>query len=159
MATDNEINQMYDALVSALRGLRLDWVIEEVEAQVALGRLSVKKVRPAEFKARFEDRHNQENYVNKPKGQSLKFVVSEEYTPRERLMILLDAVESAVVQTVEVARYITLNDNIEIQGLQNIEFFSEQTGQSFRINPTQVLLYDESVKKLARLLGQLRQRV
>jgi hypothetical protein len=149
--TDEECRGVYQQLVAMLNDRQLlndrqiNWVVEEVEEVVRAGEIIDE---PSENSARRSSR---------------EFVTTREYTSQEALLLLIDAIESVVVQTAFIEKEVT-------------NFFRKE-GEEFNISPelrfvseaedsqTTVFTYHSAIDRaeqaitLKRLLTQLRSEV
>lgn len=103
--TDNEAAEAFLALTRTLREVGLDWVVTQVEEKLALGKLQAKRLRAFETTEIPEDlwEFNEPGAGRQSKRVSAVFTVAEQYSPQERLVVLLEAVVLSVATLNEVA--------------------------------------------------------
>lgn len=154
--TDEEIGQVIKQLLSALRENKLEWVAEQVEETIMQGNIISKSLR--ELGISREELFFDETNMKVPRQRQL--VVAEEYTQRQQLLLVLDAIERSIIQLHHVGTH-TLNGLRKYSGdLKDIEFRSEiNEGQNLLL--TEQILNDREpeVRKLGRLLEQFRKEI
>ena len=87
MIDEESARQGYDELRAALRKASLEWIAEQVEQAVSLGKPVTKEADASEF---IDDQ-----VVGQRRGRKRlqEFVTTEPYSCTERLRLLLDAIE------------------------------------------------------------------
>ena len=120
--TSDEAATTYHALVQFLKDSELQWIVAQVEEQVALGHVESKRMAVSE-RDPFDEEDTRsrkrravsepdlfgEAYPNSREGrrQTRKtpatFVVSREYSPEERLLLLIDSAVIGIVQLNQIA--------------------------------------------------------
>jgi hypothetical protein len=154
---NEDYNIIFSALSEVLRQKEMHWVLDQVNEQIRLGKTESKEISP-----RDED-HRQNILLDvsaRPRtirGRARKkeeFLVTTEYTPKERLLLLIDAIEQAVVNTNRM-----VHDTLEFThaefNIDEITFYSEeeqklktfQTGE-FEINARQIMHLKDLLEKL-----------
>ncbi|WP_218079749.1 hypothetical protein [Anthocerotibacter panamensis] len=117
--TDADCKEVYRELVemlsnrNILHGHQLDWVVEEVDQVIRAGEI-------------IDERS--ENLSNR---SSREFRTTREYTPQESLLLLIDAIESVVVQTAFIEKEVTRffqREGEEFNISPEIRFVSEEEG-------------------------------
>lgn len=149
--TDEECREVYQQLVAMLNDRQLlnerqmNWVVEEVDGVIRAGEIIDE---PSENSARRSSR---------------EFVTTREYTPQEALLLLIDAIESVVIQTAFIEKDVTnffRREGVEFDISPELRFVSEEEDSQ----PT-VFTYSsasdraEQALTLQRLLAQLRSEV
>ena len=154
--TDSEAQDLYSRLIGILRGEQLDWVVTQVEEQIALGkihtkRLKSKKVRPA-HRALWAD----EEYVIEQSRKPAAFTVSEAFTPQEQLLLLLDGLEQAVPVLREIVDQTF--DNFAQFGTEPHFLFQPEgeVKQVFRLDQPEVRARTDAAVRLRDLIDELR---
>lgn len=154
--TDEEIGQVIRQLLASLRQNKLEWVAEQVEETIIQGNVTSKSLRELGIS-------REASLLDKTKTtgpQQRQLVVGEEYTPRQQLFLVLDAIERSIIQLHDVGTH-TLSGLRKYSGdLREIEFRSEiNEGQNLLL--TEQILNDKepAVRKLGRLLEQLRKEI
>jgi hypothetical protein len=100
--SDAEAREAYRAIVEILRELRLNWVTEQVESTIALGKPSRRKLEQDELPESMW-RLVEGAPEKRRRGPPAVFVIADEFTASEQLEILVDAVKAAVIHTSEFA--------------------------------------------------------
>lgn len=103
--TDQECREVYQQLVAMLNESQMNWVVEEVNEVVRAGEIIDKPV---------------ENYSRR-RSSSREFITTREYTSQQALLLLIDAIDSVVVQTAFIEKEVT-------------NFFRRE-GEEFNISP------------------------
>lgn len=156
---ESECTTAYNHLVKYLQDNGLTWVVDQVNNILALGKISTKKVKPfrdlAERSAS-PSTHEQAYMLmtvghSLPVGSETELTTSSDYSPQERLVILIEAIENAVIETVAMEHDTieTLN-SMNDQGVNGIIFVSEQNA-----NERHGITADNVSRK--RMAGQLHQ--
>jgi hypothetical protein len=117
--TDTEASEVFEHLSNLAREADLGWVVDQVEAQIALGKTATRKVSSRELSRRLgrpgqlllddddvyetnqPERRRSVDYdemdrPTKRRPPSAEFTFVEQYTEHEQLGILLDAIDLAV---------------------------------------------------------------
>lgn len=94
--TDAEAIEAFSALRVILRERRLDWVVEQVEATISLGKPERRRLTKDDLSEPAWQLVTPD--LSRRKGRASVFVVAEEYTSRERIVLLAEAVRAAIVQ-------------------------------------------------------------
>lgn len=162
---DRECNETYRFLVDILAQSGLDWVIEQVEEQIRLGKTLKKKVDTLRVsRKRFSEQpslFSVEGHAERfEKGPKATFPVTEEYQAPERLALLIDAIEHAVVNTSEMEYHLINFWGEEVKGFQDIRFHSEELeSEPVTIDRQTVSSRLEQGKRLKNLLDRLREQI
>jgi hypothetical protein len=93
---DQEATRIYENLDTSLRKAGLGWLVDEVAAEIRHGKPEQRKLR-----VRASDEAEPVLIALEEEGQrrtTARFVGSAEYTPNERLNLLLTAIERATVE-------------------------------------------------------------
>jgi len=90
--TDEECSITFDVLTKTLQDLGFEWVIEQVSDEVARGKSFREKL---EIDPGVEGR-------SVPRSALKGFLTTVEYSAKERLLLLIQAIEYVVVNTVDV---------------------------------------------------------
>lgn len=102
--TNEEANNAYEVLVLAARSSGLDWIVREVEEEVALGRVELRSlpVQDLKYSPPEELFANDKVFPDGPpktkRRSRATFNVSRPLTPQERLLLLTDSLEAGVVE-------------------------------------------------------------
>lgn len=159
--TSDEAEEAFRSLSAAMREHGFDWVANQVEEKLALG-----KVRPKQIGSRDSDDPSNDGLAvrsverpGKMSAGSALFAVSEEYTPQERLGVLLDAIELAIPVVNEVA--IEALTNLAEFGTDSaVEFEPEaDVSEAFALDVATIRARHGANTQLRALLGELRQEI
>ncbi len=156
--------EIYAELRSVLEEMQLSWIIEEVENQMRIGRLDTRDVHTLSLP---EDHARQQRLPllgqgsenNLRRGRTATFPVSVEFSPRERVEILLNAIEQVFVNTIEI-QDVALESLWQKNVDNTVEFYNENDDK-----PTLVISRELLKNKLAvaehlhSLLDQLRRNL
>ncbi len=149
----NELDyqEAYDTLVEILNNNGLGWVASQVDEHIRIGKTIQKEIETLK-----EDRYPQlfsdDVYQSRfRKGARDTFPVVEEYQPRERLELLVDAIEKVVLDTAqiesEVLDYVGKNWN----NWEGFQFFTDEPGTEPRRLTSDI---SKSRLEYSRNLGQ-----
>jgi hypothetical protein len=152
---ENDYQSIYRDLADVLADLELGWVVAQVEEQVCLGKVVNKRVRTLE-PVRFQEvlpglppEHEREYEVD--------FATVWEYTSQERLLLLLDALKHALVNTMYMAFEFTQFFSEEKKNLREIRFY--QAGEPVAFTFEFAALCKNHAVYLRRLLDELYTKV
>ncbi len=152
--SDQEALTTFETIRDTLRSMGLDWVVQQVESTIALGK-------PRRRRLQKEDVREQVWPIVSPKdatksrGRPAEFIVAEEYLPRERLVLLADAIRAAVVQPAQFAASV-LSSIPEQMATSGVAFRPElESSEGFVVSPAEVLARSEAVQRLSSLLDEL----
>jgi hypothetical protein len=140
-----EINETFEDLATILREAGLGWLEEDVRADLGEGKLEV--VAEADLKRPHDG-------TSRSKGlrSGEEFLRAQEYSPEERLLALIDAIEATVVQSsdfeMELVRTFVGNE-----GVRAIAFADEQNSISLDLDDRQAAARHEAASALRRQLA------
>lgn len=97
---ERTLDEAYEALLQSMRDQGLGWVVEQVQQQVRAGKLVTKDVTP--FRESYSSRFIEELAVGTRRRRRERLAATEEYSAEERLSLVLEAIENAVVHTAEI---------------------------------------------------------
>ena len=160
---DQESSAIYDTLLATLRRVGLEWVTDQVIEEVRLGRTIEREVetfKGSRLPTDFIDVRSREYSPQFRRGPKATFPVTEEYRPPERLKLVLDAIEQAVVNTVDMEHEVFdrlgttlgINDGISFS-------IDEALGESIRLDPQLSALRFETSRTLRGLIDTLRREI
>jgi hypothetical protein len=92
MLEPQEALQVYKELSGIARQVGLQWLLDDVERQIALG-----KEFPKEIQFEFNVQGHDAEFLSKRKGRSAKFIVTQPFSGREQLLLLIEAIEAASI--------------------------------------------------------------
>lgn len=158
---DQECDQVYDTLLTTLTKSGLDWVSAQVIHQVHLGKTVEKEIDTLREAGPIEGLFSQDQSLSHfRKGPRAKFPVTEEYDPKERLLLLIDAIKQAIINTAHMESTFTEFFDSEIGHEVTVEFDSDQSG-----SPRAVVSHDgassrlDSAQNLNVLLEKLQEEI
>lgn len=155
--TLDELDACYSTLADAARKHELDWVVDQVESQIALGKITIGKVRAKEVPLRNTP---EDEAARMAKGRPTKFTLSEEYSAEEKLKILIEAVRHAVRGVWEVAAVVSTSLSENISALDAVQFMPEGISkESFRLDVDNIEARRRSVVALDALLHELEEAI
>jgi hypothetical protein len=105
--TDDEARQVYQTLSRRLQELALAWVVVDVERKLAAGKVVPVAVYPSDSRSSAgEAELIASQVVMEPRStrqrKTVLYTAVEDYSPFERLSILIEAVEFATIRVVEI---------------------------------------------------------
>lgn len=125
-----ELNALYDQLLDITRELGLGWVAEQVTDEVQLG-----KILRADFRTLQAERHQNRliepdvrAWVPDKRGPKEDVLTIEPYSSEDRLLLLLDAVERAVVETAAMETHFFEYCGLASGDINSMQFYSEDAG-------------------------------
>jgi hypothetical protein len=125
-------------IINALNRHGFSWVVAQAEAQIAEGKPSAKQVSEREAVPFAQDPLFE---IRRPRSRRASLITSEPYSERERLEIILQAIEAAVLQ-----RALIENEIIEsIHDVSAIHFEPEnpvETTEAFPLGRPHVITPD-----------------
>ena len=141
---------------------KLSWISNQVAEQIRIGKTVEKEIATFKESRRtlllFEERDYRIQYK---KGTKATFPVTEEYSPSERLLLLIDAIEQAIVNTAEMESHLIEYFGEQLDNdWQGIRFYSEeQDSQSVVIDRKTSSSRLQNSQHLKQLLGSLRKEI
>jgi hypothetical protein len=154
MLEPSEAAAVYGELSKLAQTHGLDWLIADVEVQIALGKQGTKDMQVSETVASSHPESSPQR-----RGRKASFVVIEPLTEREKLCLLIEALEAASVglSLGILETYETIGENIH--GLQAIGFAPDVDGGRVTSVTPEILRRKESILRLGTLLRELRESV
>lgn len=152
--TDAECAHAFSSLEEFMRSIEMGWVTTEVDDRVVLGLLrpvhvSERAVNQPDLYALTGVDEEDEQEARRSRGP--EFTRTTEYTPCERLRLLLDAIEQALVRTGQMEREAVAAFS-EIMNADGIKFEDRTTVISPGLSEGRIAVLD----RLTSLLGALR---
>ena len=158
---DEDYNDIFSALSDVLREKEMLWVLDQVNEQIRLGKTESKEIASQEDDRRQSPLPGIGTMQRMPRGRARKkeeFLVTTEYTAKEKLLLLIDAIEQAVVNTSKMV-HDTLEFTHEEFNIDEITFYSEENQQSKTFSSDEFAVKDRQVAHLKDLLEKLRNQV
>ncbi len=103
--TDEKCLQLYDEFVRLLREHHFDWVVAEVEEQLRLGKTAEERIEVSEGLA-LESSPGADAPPARGRPARTRFLKRVDYTARERLLLIIGAVEHAVLDVGEIGSHL-----------------------------------------------------
>jgi hypothetical protein len=173
MLNDGEAREAFVGLDRLLREKGLDWVCDQVQDEIRLGKLERKEVETVK-ELRSTDETKQPS-LRKPmgKGRKVTLMTVGEFSPQERLRILIDAMQRAVVDTGDLEqdvaaffnsppRQVEANTdvartNAEMDAAREIRFVRLDQRRSDTVTtPERPLERGDAIRRLRGLIDELR---
>lgn len=142
------------------------WIVLEVNNQIASGRLEQRKVKVTKP---VEDENSEPSLFNMEhgappqryaEGSKATFVVAIPYSPQEQLRILLDAIERVFVDSARIERDTRRIIEAEALGIEQIRFLEPDVEPAtLTIGEADPAVLDTFINELMGLLTTLRQEV
>lgn len=157
--SDDELQTAYTALAEAARESRLGWVLEQVEERIAFGKTTIKKLSAKKHpELALTEPWELEGHREK-RGSQATFVASEEYSPAERLELLIDALLLAVPTAHQVAEF-TLAHIREFGRVESMLFAPEvPTREPHEIRSEDLASHSQSAALVENLLNELKAEI
>jgi hypothetical protein len=158
--TDDETREALSSLSGTARDYGLAWVLDQVEEKVALGKVTEKRLSPRRYQAALIEESAEVGRGTRDRGSTpATFVVSEEYSSREQLSILIDALLLAVPTLHDIGAY-TLGN---LQGDASMDFviFAPEvpTRQPYLLEARAISERRDAGQQLRELLHELKREL
>jgi hypothetical protein len=156
---DKEIDRLYEDLSTMIDQLKMGWVRTQVNEQIRLGKIEDEEIKVLRHKRAPKKVAHSAIFTGEfQPGPKESFLRTVEYDSRERLLLLIDAVEQAIANTAEMEQELSVF--FQKEGFNGFLFQpDEESGQTFRIIPDGVAFRQGHVTELKRLLNELREGV
>jgi len=162
---DQECIQAYETLAGILDQNGLGWVTAQVAEQIRIGKTiqreieTLKEARQAGLFT-FDDYPFDDYPSRLKKGPKATFPVTVDYEPPERLRLLIDAIEQAIVITASMEHHLLEYFEKEIQDWQGIQFHADESGSEPRsLDKRKAISRLKSSRNLKELLDALRKEI
>jgi hypothetical protein len=163
--SDQEALQAFEQLRAALMEVGLAWILDQVDAQLALGKLTPRDLSKGDLMAVPEGVPTVSYAELRAFAKPGTYVASEEYTSQERIAILIEAIREATSGVVQVGvatgttiATFTGRGNTDIQFAPDgplAEFLGTQPSDRMGYALSEITGRSESTAVLARLLDEL----
>ena len=152
-----DVEMTYEALTRAAQENQLGWVQEEVAEKIALGKTTTTKVSTkASQETSGADRWSLAETGADKRGGAATFITAVEYSPRERLLLLIDALLIAVPAAHQVAQQ-TLVGMRKFGHVDAIAFVPDlPDSQPKELRVGDLARHSEAVEAVERLLKELK---
>jgi hypothetical protein len=150
--TGDEINQTFDELGNILVEVGLGWLRDAVGADINDGVLEV-----------VTESALLEGAERGTRGKELRrtreeFLRPREYTPQEKLVGLIEAIEETVIQASDIEVRLG-NDFVPRGNLRAVAFLDDRTSESLALDLRAAMVRHEAVGRLRALLAELRKEI
>jgi hypothetical protein len=148
--------EVFDSIGEFLGRHGLGWVVNQVAEQVRIGRTVLTEVDTLKRGTQEELGFSVTAFK---KGPRARFMATAEYSAKEKLLLLLDAVQQTVIITNEMASQV-LDTMTKTIGASELVFYSEELGQDVLVlDHNKIAPVQQGVSELRDLLGKLRDEV
>ena len=156
---EQECIQVYETLTDLLVGNGLDWVAAQVAEQISLGRPVEREIETLRMGRESPQLVMGEVFVPQ-RGPKASFTVTEPYKPPERLALLIDGIEEAIVKSsnieVEAIKYLSEEDHSPPE----VQFYPDEPGSEARsISMATATIRQHNSHKLKGLLEEVRREI
>jgi hypothetical protein len=165
MMTDDECDQVYRTLSARLIELNAGWIVDEVEEEIRDGRDTVVRVRPVREDVGSASEEGGRPSFSRQTGSPQNLLRTVPYTSKERLHLLVDAIEAAVVDTadMEVSFFKAVADATSTSAIRSptmLQFADPDTGATtHEVSVTTSGTRQTAAQLLRRQLGELRREI
>jgi len=121
---DQERVETYHRLLHILRNVKLGWVADQIEEQVRVGKTVEKEVDTLK-PYHHEPQLFESSSVSLTKGPKAMFPVTVEYSPVERVELVLEAIERTIVSAAEMEQHLAEVISSDIDNWSGIIFHSD----------------------------------
>lgn len=159
MIDTRDADRAFTALANTLREHDMSWVVAQVDEKLSLGKVTTRKLAPRERQREGPTAL----YATEPMGKAARadalFAVADEYTPVERLQILLDSITIAIPTANSVAEA-ALSLIGGLGGAAELDFVSEvETGLSFSLSIETLTPSHRGTVRLLGLIAELKREL
>lgn len=155
--SDSEALRFYEAISARARELQLDWIVNQVEEQIALGSVTQKSLSVDERELFSAEPEILPARPPRRKRTRATFLVSRPYTAQERLELLVDGLLIGVVQVNQILGAVGDFAASEIDSL--VEFAPEAEVKSVMRLDARDDRVAEASERLAALLNELKREI
>jgi len=148
--TEFEAEELYRRLIHTLRAQRLDWLATQVEMEVVEGKMTPKLLTVFD---QYEGDVALEGESFKGRSRRVEFAHAQEFAPKEKLGILIQAIRTIVVSSGKI--FDELQKHSRLGEYENISFVSEADVADFQISRPQIEPLRRASEDLDRLLEKL----
>jgi hypothetical protein len=146
MKDDEYFDNLYKAIVKILMIEKMEWIIQEIETKSQAGKITI--LTPEEVK-------------DLPKGKKQR-TFSTDYTPKERLILLIDAIEYVITNNTEmekeILQFFSSQTPTQLSRKAKAIHFSAEEGDDnvTIIDKQRVIQHQDHVHKLKEIINRLR---
>ena len=157
--SQDEAAATYRVLADMATRSGLQWVLVQVEEKIALGRVTTRRLRIREGRDFLVGYLEEDQSVRSQKRSPELFAISEEYSNRERLLLLIESLELAVPQLNRIALEVVSFCAHEADSAAVVFTPEAPVKEGFQLASSEVLSRKEASERLLHLLRELRQEV
>jgi hypothetical protein len=159
--TEEQCAETYNILAKLLRDSNLEWVMDQIDAEVRVGKLLEKPIR--EISVGYANRNVAFELVEatepQRRGRSGSIRQRVEYSNRERLQVMIEAIEHAILHIADLEEA-TLK--LMHNGDPSIQIAFEPDGSNerpFRVNQADINSRRQFLNQLRQALNQLKVQI
>jgi thymidylate synthase len=153
--TDTEASEGYIQLQTVLLGSELAWIVHQVQAEVAKGKITPKSIKDV-AQIQNPELFDSADWRMSKKSSKEQVLTSQAYTAKEQLMLLLNAVME-IFEVNTIRKQIMTNFKELNSETTAVELASEETGDSSRvIDDDGSEVVDNTYNQLARIINQIK---
>jgi hypothetical protein len=155
--TTREADTLYDSLVAELRERGLNWIVAQIEEQIAVGKLTTEKLPVTETEIYLPNDDLFDTPASRPQRRRSKatFVVSRPFTEHEKLSLLIHAIRIGIAELNSIAAEVTEFIDHDLEGAA-LEFQPEvESEEGFTIDRSISERAKSDSVRLLRLLDEL----
>ena len=164
MLLDQQAEAVHEELTDLLADAGWGWVVGQVLDEIRLGKIEAKRVRVSELS--LDDEYLVSRLPEKPRAKSEIFTHTVPYSPREKLGLLVKAMERSTIElfdiyaaTTELTERRRKQSDATLNHPLSIEFRSEDESQGRQISRDAQKLFGEKVEPLRALLAELNEAI
>lgn len=156
MLEEKETQYLYRDLSQLISKEGLDWLLQDVEREIALGSEKTEKIK---FEIMAQESDLDYHPKKKKKGPPAKFIVTQPYSDREKLHILLEAIEAISVglSLGMLDVYETIGE--QLQNLDALAFAPDIPESQIKYVKRDFLSKKQAIFQLRDLLGELKEAI
>jgi hypothetical protein len=156
--TEAECEQAFEVVSGAMQAAGLNWVVTQVAEQIRFGKPSTKRIQTT---VEHSPEIAVEGVAGRPKRTRETFAFTREYTASERLSLLLDALERAVVLTSQMEAVVRGQLFGKTNGLNSIRLIrTDEPGRDvLEVGAGADPVREKAVQTLYQLVAGLRGRI
>lgn len=158
------LETIYRALEQILLENNLQWVIEQVKEHFRIGKTIEKEITTIKY-ARNTTKGEllfdvPDSKTELHKGPKATFPITIDYNYEEKVLLLIDAIESVILSTAQMENYLA-NYLEEEKGtiIENIEYYSEIENRKYSRSKNEMRTRYESSFPLKHILDDLRKEI
>ena len=161
--SDADASEAYEALIHILRANNLEWLADQINDEVVLGKIKSERIAVTSESALFDATHDAIDSVSRlsvsrlPKAPRAEFLARAEYSALEKFEIAVGAIRAVIVGAVRIQD--ALSETLKAANA-DISFEPGETGDkrhSFRSND--LAAHRIAVSNLDQLLNELSEDV